>query len=178
MNTQYVGGKKPKEYYLQQITNGRGSLLMLLGFSAVNLLLLAVNAGRYFLFSASIPYYLVLFGMVMDTPAGAENYVFGDYATVALIIALAILAMYLLCWIFAKKKYGWLTFAAVLIVLDTVGLLLITFTMLENPMENIMDILFHAYLCYLMIRGAMAVRKVKHMAVDDLESFAGNSPEL
>ena len=43
----------------------RYNLLLVIGFTLVNIILLVTNSDRYFLFSAYIPYTVANFGMVM-----------------------------------------------------------------------------------------------------------------
>ena len=60
--------------------------------------------NTYFLFSASVPYYLVFVGMGIENGFvdGAWN-VKGTLTYTGLVIALVIVAVYLLCWLLSKK---------------------------------------------------------------------------
>ena len=129
--------KNSPEYWAKMIAGGRASLLLIVVLTVVNIVLLLIEADRYFVFSASIPYYLTAICMGMDSA------VYGGidaYTTGALIVSVIVVGIYLLCWALGKKKPGWLTAALVLFSLDTVGLLVITFTLLEDPILNLMDI--------------------------------------
>ena len=50
--------KNSPEYWAKMITGGRASLLLIVVLTVVNIVLLLIEADRYFVFSASIPYYL------------------------------------------------------------------------------------------------------------------------
>ena len=102
--------------------NSIANLLLVVAFSAVNIVLLLVNADTYFLFSAFIPYFAVDYGMYFCGMYPEEYYydvpdmVFEDKSLLAVTIAVAvvILLVYLLCWYLAKKKkVGALIFALV-----------------------------------------------------------------
>ena len=97
------------------ISSGRTSLLMILILTVVNLLFTILDLDQYFLFSASVPYYLTMLGKGMDNGFldGAWD-INGTYTITGLVISAVILAVYLLCWLMSKKKTGWLTAALVL----------------------------------------------------------------
>ena len=127
--------KNSPEYLLKQIAGGRYSLLLILIFTVVNLVLLLVDSDRYFLFSASVPYYFTAFGIGMDSALSGG---IGTFTITALVISLLILAVYLLCWILSKKRTGWLTAALVLFCVDTVGLLFLSYIFKTS---NLLDFL-------------------------------------
>ena len=89
--------KATPEALLRQTLSTRNSLLLVLLFSAINLALLLVGSDTYFLFSASIPYYLTAFGMGMDLGLGADG--IGTYTLITLGISVAVLLLYLVCWL-------------------------------------------------------------------------------
>ena len=89
----------------RQSQSNRHTLLMVIIFTAVNLAMLVSDAGRYFLFSASVPYYLTAFCMGMDYGLGVDG--IGRFTTVALVMftldTLVLLAMTLLLDIFTES---------------------------------------------------------------------------
>ena len=164
--------KNSPEYWAKMITGGRASLLLIVVLTVVNIVLLLVEADRYFVFSASIPYYLTAICMGMDSA------VYGGidaYTTGALIVSVIVVGIYLLCWALGKKKTGWLITALVLFSLDTVGLLVITFTLLEDPILNLMDIIFHALAVYELVMAVICAGKLKRQAAAETCSTA---PEI
>ena len=50
-----VVDKTSPEYLVKQVAGSRSSLLMVLIFTVVNLAMLLLDSGSYFLFSASVP---------------------------------------------------------------------------------------------------------------------------
>lgn len=150
--------KNSPEYLLKQIAGGRYSLLLILIFTVVNLVLLLVDSDRYFLFSASVPYYFTAFGIGMDSALSGG---IGTFTITALVISLLILAVYLLCWILSKKRTGWLTAALVLFCVDTVGLLFLSYIF---ETSNLLDFLLHAWAIYSLANGVYCAGKLKKSA--------------
>ena len=126
--------KNSREYLLRQVANGRYSLLLIVILTVVNLIMTILDTNTYFLFSASVPYYLVFVGMGIENGFvdGAWN-VKGTLTYTGLVIALVIVAVYLLCWLLSKKRAGWLTAALVLFIIDTVALVVIAFALYDSP---------------------------------------------
>ena len=97
----------------------RSNLLLLIIFTAINLILLTTGSGTYFLFSASVPYTFTDLAMFCCGMYPAEIYEglgmeFFSPALfyVAIGFSVVLLGLYLLSYIFSKKqKVGWLIFA-------------------------------------------------------------------
>jgi hypothetical protein len=163
--------KNSREYLTQKRNSGRSTLLTILIFTVINIVMLVVQADYYFLFSASVPYYLTLFGMIFD------KFVVGTHTTSALVIAAVILGLFLLCWIFSKKRRGWLIAGLVLFVVDTLALL--GFSMaLEMLTDNILDFVFHGWAMVELVAAWKADRKLAELPPEMPEGYAGTTPEL
>lgn len=169
------GNLSPRQAWTNKYTTARNHLLLVLAFTVVNLALLLFGGDTYFLFSASIPYYLVLLGKILCgkfPPAFyLENYETTrldfrpDSFLFAMIgIAVVILVLYLLCWLFSKKRVGWLIAAAVLFVADIVGL----FLFLGVSSDSFLDLFFHVWVMYYLILGIVAHEKLKTLPPDPL----------
>lgn len=155
---------------------GRANLLLVVGFTLLNVILALVNADMYMLFSASIPYYLVLFGVILSGGMPEEYYIVADFPMEALfdtsflvtmiVIAVAILAVYFLCWFFSKNyKTTWLGVALVLFILDTIGMLLFAF--FAGFQNMILDVLFHVWVIYYLVVGITSVKKLKDLPPEE-----------
>lgn len=174
--------KKSPEYLTQQIASGRGTLLGLIILTALNEGMLLINFGRYFLFSASIPYYLVWFGKILDngTDDGSGT-IIARYTIIAILVSVVILGVYLLCWFLSKKRIGWLTAATVLFAVDTVLFIIFAFTVLVEPMRCLLDFLLHAVALYQMAAGVVShgkLRKLQAAAPLSPEGYRGTTPDL
>ncbi len=162
MNKNTVDKNSP-EYLLKQVAGARSSLLIVLVFTVVNLAMLLADSGTYFLFSASVPYYLTAFGMGMDMGLGSSG--IGTFTLVGLGISAVALVWYLLCWLLSKKRPGWLVAALVAFVLDTLALLglSLAFDMLA---DNVMDFVFHAWVVVELIQDISANGKLKKLPAE------------
>ena len=163
----------------QKYNSARMNLALVVAFTLVNLVLLAVNADTYFLFSAYIPYLITSVGMLICGKYPAEFYegmedvvVFGNGVfAVLLVISVLLTLVYLVMWLLSGKgRVGWLIAAAVCFGIDTLGLIV-----LEGVyVDTIIDILFHAWVMYYLIAGIVAHYKLKKPTVaETVMSFAG-----
>lgn len=166
--------KNAPEYLTKQVAGGRYSLLLILIFTTINLVFLLLDADRYFLFSASIPYFMTAFGIDLDSVIGGTTYTY-----TALAISAVILIVYLVCWFMGKKHAGWLIAALVLFIVDTLGLVFFSFTLLENPWGSIMDYLFHGWAIVELIQAVRCAGKLKKLAPQNAGQpvYTGN-PEI
>lgn len=155
--------------YNKSITN----LLLVVIFSLINIVLLVTNADMYFLFSAYIPYLLADYGMFYCGMYPEEVYEYvpdmeflnSSFLVTTLVIAAVILLLYLLSWLFAKRqKVGWLIFALIFFVVDTVVMFLFT----GFAVESIMDVVFHAWVIVSLIIGISTYFKMKKLPVEEI----------
>ena len=177
-----VNPRPAEEMLLQSRYDGaRKNLFLVVVFSLINLVLLAVNSFTYFLFSASIPYILLseikyLCGMFPE-----EFYDF-DYAEalffprvlfwIALVVAVLIVAFYVLCFFLSgKNRVGWLIAALAFFTLDTVAM----FLYYGISSDMIMDIVFHAWVIVSLSVGIYAHFKRKKLMESwtDVERTSG-----
>ncbi len=143
----------------------RANLLLVFIASLVNLFTLALN-GSYFLFSASIPSFLIDL-IRQENP----EVPFADLI-VPIAIGILLTLPYLLCWIFSKKRPGWMVAALVLFTLDF--LLLISLYTLTSV---IVDILFHVFVMFYLVTGVINGFKLKNMPEDEpLPAFGAEAP--
>lgn len=155
-----------------QYRTARMNIFIMMIFTLVNMVLILFGNETYFLFSASIPYYLVTLGVVncgrlsdeFYTKAGWEGEFYPvSFLAILVIIAVAILAVYLLCWIFSKKKPAWMISALVLFCVDTLGM----FYLYGFNMSMIVDIIFHVWVLLYLIIGVAANAKLKKLPDDE-----------
>lgn len=173
MQTNSVDKNSP-EYLQNKLSSARHSLLLVVIFTVINLILLLCDGQTYFLFSASVPYYLTLFGMLMDAGAGGSV-----FTVTALVIAAACLAAYLLCWLLSKKRIGWYVVAMVLFILDTVMLLWMSVS-LDILTDNVIDLLIHGWVLVELAQALRAHKKLKAMPapVPEAEPVMAATPEV
>lgn len=162
----------PRGQLENRYASARANLLLVVVFTAINLVLLVSQSDTYFLFSAFIPYILTSFGVILCGMYPAEFYAadFADvefldksFFVVMLVISLVILALYLLSWFLSKKRGGWLIFALVFFALDTLGMFLLG----GFSMDSIVDILFHAWVIVSLCSGVIAHGKLKKLPPEE-----------
>lgn len=169
--------------------NSRINLLLVVAFTAINIILLVTKSDSYFLFSAYIPYALVTLGMLICGMFPQEFYVnefdgmeFFDTSVFAvfLVIAIIIVALYLISWFLSRKnKRGWLIFALILFTVDTLGM----FAFQGLALDSIIDIVFHVWVIVSLCQGISASGKLKKMPMDEtvfpqVEVTEDNTPEV
>ena len=135
--------KSPQQLYQA----ARGNLLLMLIFSAVNVSFAAFGVDIYFLFSDYLAYMLALTGRVF-----LEYTDEGLYLAVGLASAVLVLVPYLLCWIFSKKRRGWMIAALVLFAVDT-GALVVDTLGSDDVLYNLPDLLFHIWVLVYLVLG-------------------------
>lgn len=153
--------------------SARHNILLVLAFTLVNIILLVTNSNTYFLFSASIPYFIVDLAMLLCGKYPAEYYA-GELAgmeilndtffIVALVVAAVIMLLYLLSWIFSKKpRVGWMIFALVFFVIDTLGMLYL----MDISTDALIDIVFHGWVIVSLTNGIISYFKAKKLPEEE-----------
>lgn len=155
-----MGDKNSREYLERQFNGGRHSLLLLMIFTVVNTVMLLTESGTYFVCSFTVPYYLCGFGQYFDAEIGGSV-----FFTTALVISAVILAAYLVIWLLSKKRPGWLYVAFGLFIVDTVALVILSL-LGETILENIIDLVIHAWVLWELFQGARCGGKLKNLPPD------------
>lgn len=145
--------------------NARGNLLLVVIFTVINAFMAFVGSSSYFLFSAYLPYYSVILGLVLTgrMDVGQEYQLDEKYLVYFVGFAVLVLGLYLLFWLFSKKHYGWLIPALVFFALDTIFLLRDSFGG-GFDFSMVMDIAFHAWVLLSLVFGIINGSKLKKLA--------------
>lgn len=173
VNRYGMRGYSPREALNQRYKLARNNLLLIILFTLINCSFALFGGGTYFLFSAFIPYMLVVTGMDLSGKFPEEYYleVYGDspenlnlFGNGFLIVMVALaaigLALYFLAWILSKNhKVGWLIFALVFFSMDTAA----TFLIAGFDFTMIVDYVFHAWVIFELARGIHVHFKWKEM---------------
>lgn len=174
----FFDNKKAQQLSQQQTLvnkymGARHNLLLVVIFTLINIVLLLTQSNRYFLFSATIPYFLADLGMALCGKYPAEYYVGmedmvilnNSFLAVMLVIAAVILLLYLLSWILSKKpRVGWMIFALVFFALDTLAML----WLMGISADMIIDILFHIWVLVSLTSGIVSYFKLKKLPAEEL----------
>lgn len=149
--------------------SARMNLLIIIAFTAVNMISLATNLNTYFLFSANIPYFLTFIGAFFCGMFPKEYYIEGglegmfffnkSFFVIMLVISILILGLYFLCWLLSKNgKALWLKVALGLFIADTALMLI-----LGSSGSFIIDLAFHIWVIVILISGIKANKELSTM---------------
>ena len=136
--------KNSREFAVIQRDSSRLMILITIIFTLLNMVLLLCGAERFFLFAATLPYYITWFGMLFD--GGGV----GSTTVAALVLAVIFLTVFVMGWIFSKKSRGWVKAMLVAHIVDTVALLAI-FLAFRMAVGSILDIAIHFALVWEMV---------------------------
>lgn len=135
---------------VRRYSAARGGLLLMMILTVVNTVQAALGSESYFVFSDYLAYLCAVFGRIFYDESGGESL----YLVVGCAGAMLILLPYLLCWIFSKKRRGWLIAALVLFIIDTLLVAVDAIGFME--ISYLMDIAFHIWLVVELILGVRA----------------------
>lgn len=172
--------KNSPEYLAAKAKSGRHSLLLIIIFTIINLVMLLADSGTYFLFSASVPYYVTLLLKAIENGFSEGAWVNGPATIAALVFSFVVLTVYFLCWLLSDKHRGWLTAALVLFIIDTVAMLAFTWLLYDNPLPNVVDLIFHIWAIVELIQAARAQKKLRKLPFPEAEAIGEGpaSPEF
>ncbi len=151
--------KTKREFAQQKYETARKNLLLMLILTVVNLMLLAFGSGTMLLFSATVPYMAGVFALTCGY-------------TVLFVVCVGIAAisilLYLLCWIFSKKHYGWMIGALILFIFDT--LTMVGMYLLIGDISGFLDALIHIWVLYYLVIGVKYGYQLKTLPHEEMEN--------
>lgn len=131
----------------QKFNAARVDLLIVIALTLLNIVMLFAGSDTMMLFSASVPYYMLVIAAINDIlPMGVA-------------VAAVALGLYFLCWLFSKKRPVWLLVATILFVVDCLWLVFLYAGVGE--LSGIVDLLIHVLVLYYLISGYVAAKKLK-----------------
>lgn len=152
----------------RDIRAGRYALGVIVVLTAVNLGLLLADRSRYFLFSASVPYYLTFLTLGIDngfTPLQWSH--IGFYTRGALGVSVVILGVYLLLLLLSRKRPGLLLGALILFALDTLALVCWALFLVGRPWINPTELFLHIWAIAELGKAVAAHRNIKKDAAPE-----------
>ena len=142
--------------------NSRQSILLLFIFSVINIFSISM-LGTYFLFSAYLPQVLI-----------SLAYLDPSLTPVMVILSILYILPYLLCYIFSKKKAGWMIAALVLFSVDSLFFLIdLPAYLAAGDLSFIIDLIFRIYVLASLIIGVVN-RKQAMLAANGVQENAAN----
>ena len=163
----------PREKLINRYRNARSTLLGVMLFSAINVVMAAFGSDTYFLFSATIPYFIAMLGAILCGRMSDEFYAYLELGEMDFlpgwlmigfaVIALVLVAAYFVLWLLSKHRVGWLIAALVFFALDTV-LMFVLF----GFVGMILDIVFHIWVLVSLILGVVAYKQLQNMPPEEV----------
>ena len=151
-NTNQPQTKTPREICQQKYNTARINLLLMVGLTALNVVMAFVGSDSMMLFSAIVPYIASVWATMPE---------FAPVMVPLIAITVISLAAYFICWIFSKKHFGFMIAALVLFVIDTLAL--VGFYIFAGEVSGILDIAIHAWVLYYLIIGVINGAKLKKL---------------
>lgn len=158
--------KNNRDIALQKYAAARSNLLVMVCFTLVNIVLLFLKADVMMLFSATVPYFAAMLGLVDES---------GLLLVPGILIAAIGLIVCFLCWLLSKKNYGWMIAALVLFILDTAAL--IGLYIWTGDFSGILDLAIHIWVLYYLIVGVKYGKQLKNMPEEVPEVQMEQPPE-
>ncbi|MBE6585889.1 MAG: hypothetical protein E7645_05090 [Ruminococcaceae bacterium] len=125
--------------------NMRLMLLMTLIFSFVNCITIFA-ADMFFYFSAYLPLVIISVGKLFtEVPGGMIVYI------IYTVLSIVLLVPYLLCYIFSKKRVGWMIAGLIIFSADTLLLLVDVLTAFSSTL--VICMVFHIYIIVTLAMG-------------------------
>lgn len=139
----------------------RETLLLIIAFTAVNLVLSVMDANLYLLFSAIVPQIILDIGKEIDA------------TVIFFVIAFCCIGVYFLCWFFANIKRVLMPIAFVLFIIDT--LILVSLTLPFGIfVDYILDFIFHVWVLYYLYHGTVSWKKLKGISETEFKERLQN----
>lgn len=136
--------KNSSAFAINRFTMARSNLVAACAFTLLNIIISVIGADLYFLFSIAYPYYMFSLESVID-----------------IILPLAVLAFYFCCYIFSKKKPGFMIAALVAFILDFLFLIVFSFLIWiasegeVSMISFLLDYIFHIWVLVYLIIGVV-----------------------
>lgn len=154
---QIAAEKKHRAKLRQQVGFGRIAMVVMVAISLLNQLLLLLNVNYHLHFSAAVPYYLHWLARQLSAQMNVTL-----FKVFAALLTILIFVVYVACWLLSAQRSEWLLAALGLYSVDTLLLVIFSFTLLENPVSCLLEILTHCvgiWLLWNAVRGAQGLRR-------------------
>ncbi len=151
------------KYYQTRFETSRRQLLSLVAFTAINLVLVMIQADFYFIFTALIPVYALYIGKELTLEFGVAFYNIFGYG-----IAVFLLLLYGVSWFFTKRYRTFILIAFVLFLLDC--LVMVYFILAYGfELSDAPNLLYHGWIIYTLTLSVIDWYKLRKVAPEDEE---------
>lgn len=133
-----TAGQSRRQKLQRSVSKGRLALLVILVVSLLNQLLLLLDVDYFFLFGASVPYYLNWLGQKLSIYHQVTW-----YKIIAMLLSIAVFAGYVVCWLKSARGWKWMRTGLVLYCVDTLFMIVFAIAFLMNPVSCILWLMIH-----------------------------------
>ncbi len=168
--------------YRTRLSGARVNIILIIFLTVVNSICAITSvSGSYFLFSATVPFYLTvrmaaytghLPSEVYEDPENGwtgVQFLPDGFFIFAIVVSVIILLLYALCYFFSKRHYGWMIVAAVMFFADTLALLG-TFWLYDFEFNNLLDVAVHIWALVSFILAAVSGIKASRLPKETLQA--------
>lgn len=150
----------------QKINTARYSMLLVALLTAVNAIILLAGSDTYFLFSAALPYHLVILANEIVVQGGSSVLL-----VLSICFLFVVVAAYVVCFVFGNKHIAWLIASLSMFVIDTIYYIFIFVTLYlpilaaggTSVISTLIEALFHAYALYYFVIAVVNAFKLKKL---------------
>jgi len=138
----------------------------MIAFTLINVALILVDSDMFFLFSATIPYYIAGFGAVFADELGNSAWLIGGGA-----VALFGILLYFLCWLLSKRARAWILVALILFLIDSAFLVFLVVFLAEGfDAFFLIDIAFQVWILFYLFIGTRAWAQLRKATPEELNA--------
>lgn len=143
------------ELWNRQIKLAQYMLLGTVIVTVLNVAFLLGNVDLYISYSAALPYYLVWVGKMFDNGLylGAAN---GEFTATGLLMAGAVLAVWLVLWWLALRSRKWLKVGMTAVAVDLGILVVLSIVLFSDPLSCLWEAIIHIAVIWEMAQGLKA----------------------
>lgn len=137
----------------------RNNLLAVIALTVLNIILALLDTDLFFLFSASIPMYLLYWDSWYSTITGILT-----FSPIGVTAAFVTVSIYGVFWWLTQKYKGWIIAALVYFSIDVlVSLWLLVFVVDSFDFSFVIEILFMGWIMYSLISGTLAWSRLREL---------------
>ena len=162
----------PREQREAKAKSCKWSILFIATVSVVNLIFALMDADTMMLFAPAVPYYLVRVTQAFENDFVNGAWSNGPGSMAAFWVGMALTLPYFICGFLCKNRPGWTLTAAILMAVDTVGLVVMTLLFMNSFLSNTMDYIIHALMLFVLFSSWKEQKKLTANVAEDREDPA------
>lgn len=148
-----------------RVTRGRYNLIFFVLMSVINIFLITSESEMLLPYSSSISNYSVALGITESLKSGSDT-----LRILGLIVACAVLLIFMVCYVLSKSKPLYLVIALAVISADTFALVIISgFNGTLLSAYTILDIVIHGLAIFYIVSAIKAAKELRSLPVDEPE---------